>query len=173
MKKFVVVAAVSAALYGGVAFAANDGLEGTTSTGDFKVDLQVGNLVVVSHLDDLTLGQYDSTNGNLASETFCIGQNNNNNVYITVSSASSAAGFNLVGNLPASPLIPYAVAWKNGIGGTALPVADGSPIDAGLVNKQNLTCANDNIALQVSVASGVSAPQDYYSDVISVQVAAQ
>ena len=173
MMKFAIATAVSAALGSGVVLAANDGLEGTTSTGEFKVDLQVGNLVVVSHLDDLTLGQYDNSAGNVASETFCIGQNTANNVFITISSSSSAAGFNLVGNLPGSPSVPYTVAWKNGIGASGQPVVDGGTIDAALASKQTLTCANDNIALDVSVASGLTLPPDYYSDVISVLVAAQ
>jgi hypothetical protein len=175
MKKLTALVAASALLATAGAQAANNGIEGATSTGDFQVDLQIGNIVLVSNLDDLALGQHVTGTDRNGTEAFCIGQNYGGNVDITVSGASAAAGFNLVGNLPASPPLPYAVSWHNGVGAAGAAVADGGLIDAALSNPQDLTCASDNIELSVNVAAAVLdvAPVDYYSDLITVQVAAQ
>ncbi|TQV89035.1 hypothetical protein [Aliikangiella coralliicola] len=153
------------------AMAATQGTLGATSTGDLIISLDIDNLVRVSNLNDINLGNFNGGAGDLSgSDTFCVYRNGAGNYNINMSGSGAANAYTLASG---ANTLPYAVEFVNGATTTAMATGTALTGQTG-ANTTSDTCGGaDNVSLNVTVANGdlAAAPAGTYTGTLTIVVA--
>lgn len=153
------------------------GSSGTdTDSNDFRVDLSIANIVRVSALDDIHIGDYFGGVGNLfQEETFCMYSNNAGASYtVTITGTNQDINGNFfVINPSASALLPYVLQFKSDVTagpGTTVTTAALNGVGS---NTSSVCNGVDNAKLSLTVlaADMQAAIPDSYSDTLTLLVA--
>ncbi len=105
---------------GNSAFAANQGSQGATSTGDLTITADVTYQVQINDLDDMTVDYagWDGIADLTTTESVCVWSNANGGHYnITATGSGGSGAFEITGG---SGTLPYSVDWTGGGAATAL-----------------------------------------------------
>jgi hypothetical protein len=157
------------------AFAATQGTLGATSTGSLNITLTIDQLVQISALNDIALGNYTGGANMTGFDDLCVYSNiGGYQITATGDDGSGGTAFQLIG---AGATIPYAVEWADAAG-----AATGDAMTSGTVltnQSGNLTTPNcdggNNARVRVTVNSTdlAAAPAQAYLGVLTLVVAPQ
>jgi hypothetical protein len=155
------------------AFAATQGTLGATSTGSLNITLTINQLVQISALDDIALGNYTGGGNMTGFDDLCV-YSNIGAYRITATGNGTGAAFHLIGG---AATIPYAVQWADEAGaatGDAMTSGTVLTNQTGTITTPN--CNNGNNArVRVTVNSTdlAAAPAQAYTGVLTLLVAPQ
>ncbi len=152
------------------------GLSGTTTDAkDFRVTIDVANLVKISSLQNIDLGSWSGTGAVDVTAPFCVYSNNASaayNITITSPNQDASANFFLV-DAGATAQIPYTLWFKDDTTpGMGVTVSD-LPI-SGTGNNSATNCAgldNAKLSLTISQPDLEVVPPDVYGDTLTLLVA--
>jgi len=150
------------ALMSSATYAANGNL-GRSSSAEVQLQAAVANLVRISRLDNLNLGEFDGSNDLSANDGFCVYRNGVANYVITAT--TSEGDFVLIDD---NNELGYSVA----ISGTNISYA--SPLQLSNANTSSLSCNDsDNVNVEVSIASNdlLTVPAGAYAGTLTLTVA--
>jgi hypothetical protein len=156
------------------AFAATQGTLGATSTGSLNITLTIDQLVQISALNDIALGNYTGGADKTGGDDLCV-YSNIGGYQITATGNGAGSAFRLLGAGAAS--IPYTVQWADAAGATS-----GDPMTSGTVlTNQSGTfstpdCGGGNnarVIVTVNSTDLAAAPAQAYTGVLTLLVAPQ
>lgn len=172
------------ALLSSSAWAANDGTEGETSTGDADITVTIPKLVKITGIADLS---FDYTNGGDFNDDFdqhddvCIYSNLDNGTYkVNITGANPSGGPNatgfFVGNGDNGQTIPFTLEW-NDVAGTnvdASPVTHGDDLTDQDGYTNDATCANNTenarFRVQMTKADMLEVHDGEYTSTITILI---
>ncbi len=147
-----------------------------SSTGDLTITAGIQDLVRVSQLTDIALGNYVPGADLVGNSPVCIYRNGTGNYAITFTGSGTASAFTLLDTLNTPYELPYTVNYNDAAGnagevavtsGTQLTGqtgGDGTDIDCAN------TGVNGNIEVTIAEADLQAAPVDTYSGVLTVVI---
>lgn len=144
---------------------------GTTSSAEVTIEASIANLVRISRLDNIDLGEFDGTNDLEAAENFCVYRNGAANYQLTASTSEGA--FELVSG---DDRLGYSVFIKDSAAaGTGSELTYNTAL-TGLDNADtsSLSCSDsDNTTVTVSIANEALAavPAGSYAGTLTLTVA--
>lgn len=151
------------------------GSSGTkTKQQKLKMKVNIAQIVRVSSLDNITLGNWSSGLGDLnGDETFCVYSNNDAAEYtIGISSPNTSGGVFRLGNGTLTEYVDYDLVFADSLGGIGTAVGAGT--NPGTGSNTAADCGGvDNARVSVAVTAvnlGAATP-DSYSDTITLMVA--
>jgi hypothetical protein len=155
------------------AFAATQGTLGATSTGSLNITLTIDQLVQISALNDIALGNYTGGANMTGVDDLCV-YSNIGGYQITATGNGAGSAFHLIG---AGATIPYAVEWADSAGAlTGDPLTSGTVLtnQSGTFTTPNCGGTN-NARVRVTVNSTdlAAAPAQAYTGVLTLLVAPQ
>ena len=156
------------------AFAATQGTLGATSTGSLDITLTIDQLVQISALNDIALGNYTGGGANMTGiDDLCV-YSNIGGYQITATGNGAGSAFRLIG---AGATIPYAVEWADSAGAqSGDPMTSGTVLtnQSGTFTTPNCSGGN-NARVRVTVNSTdlAAAPAQAYTGVLTLVVAPQ
>lgn len=149
------------------------GTLGATSTGSLDIDVSIQNLVLISGLNNISLGTYNGTDPSLTgSDSFCVYRNGSGSYTATVSgsyNAGAGTGFLVYGGT-GSDTMAYTVTY-NGTG-----ITHGSTTATQTGNSSSQSCVGDvgnvNATIGVTIQGSVlqAAPTGNYLGTITILI---
>lgn len=135
--------------------------------------LNVAEIVRVSALDNILLGQWSGSGDLSSDETFCVYSNNDSAGYsISLSSPNESGGVFRLTNGTSTEFVDYQIEYADSVGGVGVPVSTSALSGTGS-NIQADCGSADNARLSVTVTEsdlGLATP-DSYSDTVTILVA--
>lgn len=145
----------------------------TTHQRNLVLRLNVSEIVRVSSLDNITLGNWGGSGDMTGDETFCVYSNNDSAGYtLEISSPNETAGQFRLSNGGATEFVNYSLTFADSLAGAGTTVT-GAP-SAGTGNNQFADCDNTNnarVSVTVPAANLGAATPGSYSDTITLLVA--
>jgi hypothetical protein len=170
--KVLAVAAV-ATFAASSAFAATQGTLGATSQGTLDITLTIDELVQISALDDIALGNYTGGANMTGVDDLCV-YSNIGGYQITATGNGAGSAFHLIG---AGATIPYTVEWADSAGaGAGEPMTSGTVLtnQSGTFTTPNCNGGNNaRVTVTVNSTDLAAAPAQDYTGVLTLMVAPQ
>ncbi len=153
--KNVISALVSGILMvaGSTAFAATQGSQGATSTGDLTITAVVTHQVQISDLDDMTVDYagWDGIADLKTTESVCVWSNANGGHYnITATGSGGSGAFEITGG---AGTLPYTVDWTGGGAATTLTTGTVAAGMTGANHGVDCTAGGNTATLDVTLAA--------------------
>lgn len=168
-----IIIATTTLLVSSMSLAATDGSLGTTSAGDFGISTVIEDVVQISNLNDVDLGNF-SGSGDLAnSDAFCLYRNGGGTLNITASGSGSGGAFSLSDG---ANDIPFSVEFTDETS-TAAALSAGTALNAvPNTNVSSLDCSgiggdNNSIEIRISEADAIAASAGTYTGTLFLTVA--